>query len=49
MAKKFKEAANRGVTLGLTSDEFAFYDALANNEESVRELGDETLKKLHIK
>ena len=24
----------------------AFYDALANNEESVRELGDETLKKI---
>jgi len=28
----------------LNSDELAFYDALANNEESVRELGDETLK-----
>ncbi|HEY9209796.1 MAG TPA: type I restriction enzyme endonuclease domain-containing protein [Methylotenera sp.] len=24
----------------------AFYDALANNEQSVRELGDETLKKI---
>ncbi len=44
MAKKFKEAVNRGVDLGLNSDELAFYDALANNEESVRELGDETLK-----
>ena len=44
MAKKFKEAVNRGADLGLNSDELAFYDALANNEESVRELGDETLK-----
>ena len=32
--------------LGLNSDELAFYDALANNEDSVRELGDETLKKI---
>jgi type I restriction enzyme R subunit len=46
MAKKFKEAADRGADLGLNSDELAFYDALANNEESVRELGDETLKKI---
>ena len=28
------------------SNEMAFYDALANNEESVREPGDETLKKI---
>ncbi len=46
MAKKFKEAAERGADLGLNNDELAFYDALANNEESVRELGDETLKKI---
>lgn len=46
MAKKFKEAADRGADLGLSNDELAFYDALANNEESVRELGDETLKKI---
>lgn len=46
MAKKFKTAAERGVNLGLNNDELAFYDALANNEESVRELGDETLKKI---
>ena len=46
MAKKFKEAADRGTDLGLNNDELAFYDALANNEESVRELGDETLKKI---
>lgn len=46
MAKKFKEASDRGADLGLNSDELAFYDALANNEESVRELGNETLKKI---
>jgi type I restriction enzyme R subunit len=46
MAKKFKEEAERGENAGLNSDELAFYDALANNEESVRELGDETLKKI---
>jgi type I restriction enzyme R subunit len=46
MAKKFKQAAERGTELGLNSDEMAFYDALANNEESVRALGDETLKKI---
>ena len=32
--------------LGLNPDELAFYDALANNESAVRELGDETLKKI---
>lgn len=46
MAKKFKEAAGRGSELCLNADELAFYDALAENEESVRELGDETLKKI---
>ncbi|HJV80163.1 type I restriction endonuclease subunit R [Noviherbaspirillum sp.] len=46
MAKKFKEAADRGADLGLNADELAFYDALANNEESVRTLGDATLRKI---
>jgi type I restriction enzyme R subunit len=46
MAKKFKAEAERGDELGLNADELAFYDALANNEESVRELGDETLRKI---
>lgn len=44
MAKDFEKAANRGQVLGLTKDELAFYDALATNEASVRELGDATLK-----
>jgi type I restriction enzyme R subunit len=46
MVKKFKEAADRGADLGLNADELAFYEALANNEDSVRELGDETLEKI---
>jgi type I restriction enzyme R subunit len=46
MAKKFREAASRGDELGLTEDEVRFYDALANNESAVRELTDETLKKI---
>jgi type I restriction enzyme, R subunit len=48
MAKKFQEAAQRGETLGLNSDEMAFYDALAMNEAAVRELGDATLKKIAV-
>ena len=46
MAKKFREAAARGEQIGLTEDEVRFYDALANNESAVRELTDETLKKI---
>jgi type I restriction enzyme R subunit len=46
MARKFREAASRGQTLGLTDDEVRFYDALATNESAVRELSDETLKKI---
>lgn len=46
MAKKFAAASKRGDQLGLNDDELAFYDALANNEASVRELGDEVLAKI---
>lgn len=46
MAKKFAAASKRGETLGLNEDELAFYDALANNVASVRELGDEILAKI---
>ena len=48
MAKKFQEAAQRGEVLGLNAEEVAFYDALATNEAAVRELGDETLKKIAV-
>lgn len=46
MAKKFRQAASRGEQLGLSDDEVKFYDALANNESAVKELTDETLKKI---
>ena len=46
MARKFQEAANRGEAMGLTEDEIEFYDALATNESAVRELANETLKKI---
>ncbi len=48
MARKFQAAAQRGETLGLNHEELAFYDALATNEAAVRELGDETLKKIAV-
>jgi type I restriction enzyme R subunit len=48
MAKQFQEAAERGERLGLSADEAAFYEALAANEASVRELGDATLRKIAV-
>lgn len=35
-----------GKDLNLTEDEVAFYDALCENESAIKELGDETLKKI---
>lgn len=46
MARKFTAASQRGEALGLNEDELAFYDALANNEASVRELGDAVLAQI---
>ncbi len=48
MAKSFQEEMARSNGSGLNADEIAFYDALANNESAVRQLGDETLKKIAI-
>ncbi|MBD3586005.1 type I restriction endonuclease subunit R [Salinimonas sp. HHU 13199] len=48
MAKQFQDEMARDEALGLNPDEVAFYDALANNESAVRELGDDTLKKIAI-
>lgn len=48
MAKQFQEELAREAALGLNPDEVAFYDALANNESAVRELGDEILKKIAV-
>lgn len=44
MAKDFAKAAKHGEELGLSFDELAFYDALAENESALREMGDDILK-----
>ena len=48
MAKDFKERQKRDEELGLSLDELAFYDALAENDEAVREMGNEVLKKIAV-
>jgi type I restriction enzyme R subunit len=44
LAKELDSATKRGVDLGLTDDEVAFYDALEANDSAVSVLGDETLR-----
>ena len=44
MAEDFKQALNRNERLGLSIDEVAFYDALTERPEVLREMGDRTLK-----
>ena len=46
MAKDFSDATKHGEELGLSFDELAFYDALAENEAAMRDMGDEILKKI---
>ena len=46
LAKVIKEADKRGEKLGLSTDELAFYDAVANNESAKELLGDDVLLKL---
>ena len=48
LAKQFQQEMAREAALGLNPDEIAFYDALANNESAVRELGDAILKKIAV-
>ena len=40
LAKEMREANARGVELGLTEDELAFYDALETNDSAVAVLGE---------
>ena len=44
LAKDLDAANKRGERLGLTSDEVAFYDALAANESAVKAMGDDKLR-----
>lgn len=46
LAKDLRGEVERGKETGLTDDEVAFYDALADNESAKLELGDDTLKKI---
>ncbi len=48
LAKKISEADKRGEELGLSEEEIAFYDALADNESAVELLGNETLRLMAI-
>jgi len=44
LAKQLTAADQRGVDLGLTNEEVAFYDALATNDSAVQAMGDEKLR-----
>ena len=44
LAKKISDADKRGERLGLSEEEIAFYDALADNESALEILGNETLR-----
>jgi len=46
MAGDFKDALDRNEELGLSSDEVAFYDAVAERPEVLKTMGDATLKQL---
>lgn len=46
LAKELREAEKRGESLGLNSDELAFYEALEVNDSAVKVLGEPTLVKI---
>ncbi len=46
MARDFQGAVAREESLGLSSEEAAFYDALIENESAVREMSEEVLKQI---
>lgn len=46
LAKEINEAHKRGENTGLTEDELAFYDALAENESAREVMGDDILKQI---
>ena len=46
IAKEIRASDERGEDLGLTEDEIAFYDALAENGSAKKVLGDDTLREL---
>lgn len=46
LAREMRDAANRGVELGMGEEELAFYDALAESKNAVELMGNETLRVL---
>ncbi len=46
LAKEINEAEKRGESTGLTPDELAFYDALADNESAREIMGEDILKQI---
>ena len=44
LAKDIRAARQRGEEEGLTQEEIAFYDALAENESAIEAMGDEQLR-----
>lgn len=46
LAREISEAEKRGEKTGLTPDELAFYDALADNESAREVMGDDILKQI---
>lgn len=48
LAKQISEAQQRGLTFGLSEDELAFYDALADNESAQEVMSTDILKQIAI-
>ncbi len=48
LAKQISEAQHRGQTIGLSEDELAFYDALADNESAREVMSTDILKQIAI-
>lgn len=48
MAKQISEAQQRGQAIGLSEDELAFYDALADNESAREVMSTDILKQIAI-
>ena len=46
IAREFRDESNRGEALGMSEDELAFYDALAENQSARDLMGRDTLRKL---
>jgi len=46
LAKQMNEMQKRGESVGLSSDELAFYDALGSNDAAVMIMGDDILKQI---